>query len=146
MLDPNNPHVAKPNPAMPEDNMFDPWHWLAVYANGETISEYCEETGEHRNFALIVAHPPQTLALIPQYPERYGALQQVFVLIPDGAQPILFRIRQAYAILDPGAPVAQDPRATVIGYQQKIGRRTVKTLLALFDDGSCVLTDDRKRL
>jgi hypothetical protein len=146
MLDPTNPHIARPNPALPEDNMFDPWHWLAVYANGETMSEYCEETGEHRNFALIVACPPQTLALIPQYPERYGALQQVFVMIPDGARPILFRKRQAYEIHDPNGPVAQDPRTTVVGWQNSSNGRNQQCLMALYDDGSMILTDDRSRV
>jgi hypothetical protein len=75
--------------------------------------------------------------------------------VPDapGVRPILFRTRAVVARLDPSAPDPElPPRMTVVGWQRTVGRgrgksaRNMQTLLALYDDGSMILTDDRAAL
>jgi hypothetical protein len=146
----NSPHIPRANPTYPEDVYFDPWHWLAILENGEEVEEYCPETAEHRNFAATVARGVTKLALLPAYPDRYPGLQPLVVLVPPGGRPIVRRVRQSYGILNPSGHFATDPRVTIVGFQQtvKIGRgvRNTQALLALYDDGSIMVTHDRANI
>jgi hypothetical protein len=123
----------------------DPWHWLVVYADGKPLQEYDADTGQPRAFAAALAGVAEhgdihTLVMAPQ---RVG-LQSYVVLVPEGARPILFRRRALPVILNPDAPAPElPPRLTVVGWQQTIARRNYQSLLALYDDGSAILTSDR---
>ena len=127
----------------PEDNLDDSWHWLVIHRDDWQVPEFCEESGQHHNFAVAITEAPvQAIALIPQRAD----LQPVVLLVPADARPIVFRSRNTFLIFDPDGPVNDPPRITGIGWQKTIDGRNEQTLLALYDDGSMVLTDDRQRV
>jgi hypothetical protein len=140
----DNPHVPQDNPALPEDTLYDPWHWEAVYDDGSHLCEYNPETGEHRPFALALEHLGRLTHLIlqPRYPERYPGLTQVVMQVPEGARALFFRQRDAYLIQDPDGPLVVKPRITALGWRQG----DAQALLACYDDGSAFLTADRSAL
>jgi hypothetical protein len=122
----------------------DPWHWQIWHRDDYVVDEYCEETGLHRNFALELATAPvRMVALIPQVP----GLQPIYLPISEGMRPIVFRTRSVVAVLDPNAPIPEpDPRQTFIGWQKTVQGENVQSLICLYDDGSQVVTDDRKKV
>lgn len=138
------------NAALPEDTLFDPWHWLAIGTEPDGASEwqmheYEPDTGVHRPFAQALEHLGRLtkLVLLPQYPDRYPGLQPLVCLVPDGAHAVFWRRRSLPIILDASAPDPEPaPRITGIGWQHG----SVQSLIALYDDGSAVLTADRNSL
>lgn len=148
--EPNEPGV---NSTLPEDDRFDPWHWLAigVERDGTTggerewqLDEYDPGSGAHRRFLSVTAHAGRVtrIVLLPQYPERYPDLKPVVLIVPENAHPVFFRRRSVVAILDPSAPIPEpQPRVTALGWRYVRG--TKEHLLLLYDDGSVLLTDDR---
>lgn len=144
----DNPHVPQDNPALPADTLYDPWHWVAVYDSGEHLCEYSPETGEHRPFALALEHLGRITHVVmqPQYPDRYPGLAQFVVAVPADARPTFGRQREAYVINDPDGPLNVKPRVTLIGWTRGKGRKPQQSILALYDDGSAILTADRSAL
>ena len=128
----------------PEDAHLDPWHWLVVRPNGEEIEEYTE--AGHANFSKTIEGPVEKIALLPAHPDIYPGLQPVVLLVPEGSRPIVFRSRQAVVINDPDQPIPEHVRITGIGWQKTIAGRNQQTLIALYDDGSMTITDDRARV
>lgn len=127
----------------PEDTLDDPWHWLVIHRDDWQVPEYDEESGQHHDFAVAITEAPvQAIVLIPQRP----GLQPVVLLVPADARPIVFRSRQAVAVMHPDNYTPPHIRITGIGWQKTIAGHNEQTLIALYDDGSLVLTDDRKRV
>lgn len=131
-----------------DDAYDDPWHWVIVHRDDWAVTEYCEETGLHRNFALELSTAPVLMvALIPQRPDLYPNAHPIYLPLSDGMRPIVFRSRSVVAILDPESPIPEpDPRQTFIGWQKTVEGVNVQFLMAVFDDGAVVLTDDRKKV
>jgi hypothetical protein len=126
----------------PLDVHVDPWHWMLIRddENATIVNEYTD--AGHANFSEEIKHPIKTIVLIPQRPD----LKHVVLLVPEDARPIVFRSRQAVLINDPDGPIPEHNRITGIGWQKTIDGRNHQTLVALYDDGSIVLTDDRQRV
>lgn len=147
-----NVHMPQENALLPADDRFDPWHWLAIGIEPDgkggvtdwQMHEYEPDTGERRVWAQATKHRGTLtkLVLLPAYPDRYPGLQPVVVLVPRGAKAVFARRRDAYEISDPTGPINVLPRIHYAGFR----RGKYEYLLALFDDGSCVLTDDRNAL
>jgi hypothetical protein len=104
------------------------------------VSEYTD--AGHANFSKEIEGGVATIALLPQ---REG-LQPVVLLVPADARPIVFRSRQTVYINDPDQPIPDHVRITGIGWQKTIAGQNQQTLIALYDDGSMTLTDDRQRI
>lgn len=142
---------APVNPTLPEDTLYDPWHWLAVGVEPDGVTawqmhEYEPDTGVHRSFAAALEHlgAISKLVLLPAYPQRYPNLQPVVVLVPQGARAVFARRRSVVAVLDPDAPVPEpNARITFAGLSVN---GSDEYLVALFDDGSAILTSDRNAL
>lgn len=131
-----------------DDVHDDPWHWVIIHRDDWVVTEYCEETGQHRSFPLeLRTAPVKMVALIPQQPDLYPGLQPVYLPLSESMRPILVRTRSVVAVLDPTSPVPDpDPRQTIFGWQMTVDGHNFQSLMVLFDDGSAVLTDDRKRV
>lgn len=126
-----------------EDPFDDPWHWLVIHRDDWQVPEFDEETGQHHDFAVAISEAPvQYVLLIPQRP---GLQTHILHVSPD-MRPIVFRSRQAVGVLDPNGYIPEHVRITGFGWQKTIQGENVQSLVALYDDGSLALTDDRKRV
>lgn len=129
-----------------DDVYNDPWHWLVVHRDDWQVPEYDEESGQHHNFAVAITEAPvEKIALIPQWP----GLQPFVLLVPPDARPIVFRARSVtylpYHI--EGQEDSFNTRLfTGFGWQKTINGHNEQCLLAIYDDGSVVLADERDRL
>ena len=126
----------------PLDVHEDPWHWRVIYAdeNRTIVNEYTD--AGHANFSKAIEQPVSVIILVPQRPH----LNDVVLLVPVGSRPIVFRSRQAVMVNDPNEPIPDHKRITGIGWQKTVDGRNEQFLVALYDDGSMVLTDDRARV
>jgi hypothetical protein len=129
-----------------EDICEDPWHWLVVHREDWQVPEYDEETGQHHSFAVAISEAPvERVVLVPKKP----GLPPFTLLVPQDARPIMFRARMATALMfryegqDEALPVRL---FTGFGWQKTINGHNEQCLLAIYDDGSVVLTDDRKQV
>jgi hypothetical protein len=119
--------------------MPDKHRWLAHYSDETTLAEH-DESGRAVGFAAVDQSRLVALEYIPVSGEG-GAT----VRLPAGARPILFRRRHVHASVIEETSVVGHV-IEVIGWQMTIDGTNVKSLLALYDDGSVLLTDDSDNL
>lgn len=114
----------------------DVYLWRGYHRDG-TITDERDETGRLRGFAEVRVTDLFALALVPQV----AGLPEPHVVIAADARPICFRRRSV--VVDPETGEQQRGAVIhVIGYQQTVNGRSVKSLLACFEDGSVMLTSD----
>lgn len=116
--------------------MADRWLWKAHYSDGAEHSEKADD-GTVRGFASVDQSRLVALEFVPADGEGPG----VCVQLPEDARPILFRRRHVHANIVteeswPGETI------TCLGFQKTIKGVNQKAILALYEDGSILLTDD----
>lgn len=116
--------------------MPDSHHWIAHYSDGSEHSEI-DETGASRGFASVEMDRVVALEWMPESDSHAGS----FVRVPSDARPILFRRRRIDVNAETGEQSKHDA-IHVLGWQQTIDGRNVKVFVALYADGSVLVTDD----
>lgn len=117
--------------------MTDAWTWIACYDDGSSLMEI-EPDGTEHGFAEVDLARLSAFVLNPM---RDG-LPAPIVKIDraSGQRPIFFRRRTI--ALDP-ALGTEEKRSTitVLGWQKTVEGKNVKSFVALYEDGSVLISD-----
>lgn len=110
--------------------------WRAIYDDhGEDTLDEHDAEGTPHTFAEIDQARLRAFVLMPQRPE----LQPVALHLESGQRLIFFRRTN----IDFNGPQAGIPRkAHVIGWQQTVKGTSVKSMLAVFDNGAALMVSD----
>lgn len=120
----------------------DVWVWVALYRDGEMLTECpCGDPARrHAAFADIDLTRVVSMALIPQQP----GLPQVVMQLTDPSMRIVF-FRRRYVELNVSSG-SQRPNPTIhcLGWQKNLPDGTnVQSYTFVFEDGSVLVTDNR---
>jgi hypothetical protein len=114
----------------------DAYLWRALYDNeGNEVLDEHEIDGTPHTFAEVDQARLLAFVLIPN---REGLASHAVHLQPE--QRLIFFRRARVDNTGPCAGLVR--KAHVIGWQQTIGGRNVKSMIAVFDNGACLLTSD----
>jgi hypothetical protein len=108
--------------------------WSAVYRDGSVLPERDPDGTEH-GWAEIDQDRLDLFALMPQRP---GLPSPVLKLSP-AVRPIFFRRR--VVTLDPDGGPEQTRTITVLGFATTVEQRAVKAFVAVYPDGSVLISD-----
>ena len=115
--------------------MTDIYMWRGHYADGTIIDEY-DESGNARGFASVDVLRLVAFELVAIQP----GLQSLHIVVTQECRPIFFRRRAITLDMDTGTQVHS--AITVLGFQKTLEGRNFKSFMAVFPDGSIMLTDD----
>jgi hypothetical protein len=112
--------------------MTEPYLFRAYYNDGEILDEAPGVGFGHIDQPRLVA-----LELVPQW----AGLPQPHLAVSEGLRPIFFRRRKINVSSATGEQ-ERLPVITVLGWQRTVNGTNVKSLVAFFEDGSALITDD----